>query len=138
MDNILVVDDEKNIRTLCARVLGEDQAIEVHGAGTGKEGLQMADDVAPDVVLLDLRLPDSDGMDVLRALDQTECTTGGILPPHVAHIVNQPLAFNQTIGSPRQQSIRARPRLIVPRRVFRNCQCATDLAKQVSLLIFHD
>jgi len=68
MDNILVVDDEKNIRTLCARVLGEDQAIEVHGAGTGKEGLQMADDVAPDVVVLDLRLPDSDGMDVLRAL----------------------------------------------------------------------
>src|SRR5882762_2445612 len=67
MDNILVVDDERNIRTLCARVLAGDQ-IEVHGVGTGKEGLQTADEVSPDLVLLDLRLPDMDGIDVLRAL----------------------------------------------------------------------
>ncbi len=67
MDNILVVDDERNIRTLVSRVLAQDQ-LEIHGAGTGKEGLQMADEVGPDVVLLDLRLPDMDGLDVLRAL----------------------------------------------------------------------
>src|SRR5213594_1374865 len=67
MDNILVVDDERNIRTLCSRVLAGDQ-IEMHGVGTGKEGLQTADDVSPDLVLLDLRLPDMDGIDVLRAL----------------------------------------------------------------------
>ncbi len=67
MDNILVVDDERNIRTLCSRVLAGDQ-IELHGVGTGKEGLQTADEVSPDVVLLDLRLPDMDGIDVLRAL----------------------------------------------------------------------
>ena len=67
MDNVLVVDDERNIRALVARVLGQDQ-VEVHGAATGKEGLQMADEVSPDLVLLDLRLPDMDGMDVLRAL----------------------------------------------------------------------
>ena len=67
MDNVLVVDDERNIRALVARVLGQDQ-VEVHGAATGKEGIQMADEVSPDLVLLDLRLPDMDGMDVLRAL----------------------------------------------------------------------
>src|SRR5881397_2083243 len=67
MDNILVVDDERNIRTLCSRVLAGDQ-IEMHGVGTGKEGLQTADEVSPDLVLLDLRLPDMDGIDVLRAL----------------------------------------------------------------------
>jgi len=67
VDNVLVVDDERNIRALVARVLGQDQ-VEVHGAATGKEGLQMADEVSPDLVLLDLRLPDMDGMDVLRAL----------------------------------------------------------------------
>jgi len=67
MDNILVVDDERNVRTLVSRVLAQDQ-MEIHGAGTGKEGLQMADEVSPDVVLLDLRLPDVDGMDVLRTL----------------------------------------------------------------------
>ncbi len=78
MDNILVVDDERNIRTLCARVLAHDQ-LEVHGAGTGKEGLEMADEVDPDVVLLDLRLPDMDGMDVLRTLKGRS--------PHVAVII---------------------------------------------------
>ena len=67
MDNILVVDDERNIRTLCSRVLAGDQ-IEVHGVGTGKEGLQTADEVSPDLVLLDLRHPDMDGIDVLRSL----------------------------------------------------------------------
>jgi two-component system response regulator AtoC len=67
MDNILVVDDERNIRGLVSRVLAHDQ-LEVHGTGTGKEGLQMVDEVSPDVVLLDLRLPDMDGMDMLRTL----------------------------------------------------------------------
>ena len=78
MDNILVVDDERNIRTLVSRVLSQDP-IEVHGAGTGKDGLQMADEVDPDVVLLDLRLPDMDGMDVLRTLKSRY--------PHVAVII---------------------------------------------------
>ena len=67
MDSILVIDDEKNIRTLVARVLGQDH-VDVHGAGAGKEGLEMADEVSPDVVLLDLKLPDIDGILVLREL----------------------------------------------------------------------
>src|SRR5215475_14005656 len=78
MDNILVVDDERNIRTLCSRVLAGDQ-IEVHGVGTGKEGLQTADEVSPDLVLLDLRLPDMDGIDVLRALKGRHAETAVII-----------------------------------------------------------
>jgi two-component system, NtrC family, response regulator AtoC len=78
MDNILVVDDERNIRTLCSRVLAGDQ-IEVHGVGTGKEGLQTADEVSPDLVLLDLRLPDMDGIDVLRALKARHAETAVII-----------------------------------------------------------
>jgi two-component system, NtrC family, response regulator AtoC len=67
MDSVLVIDDEKNVRALLTRVLGQDQ-VEVHGAGTGAEGLQLADEVDPDVILLDLRLPDADGIDILKAL----------------------------------------------------------------------
>ena len=78
MDNILVVDDERNIRTLCSRVLAGDQ-IEVHGVGTGKEGLQTADEVTPDLVLLDLRLPDMDGIEVLRALKSRHAETSVII-----------------------------------------------------------
>jgi two-component system, NtrC family, response regulator AtoC len=78
MDNILVVDDERNIRTLCSRVLAGDQ-IEVHGVGTGKEGLQTADEVSPDLVLLDLRLPDMDGIEVLRQLKGRHAETAVII-----------------------------------------------------------
>ncbi len=67
MDSVLVIDDEKNIRALLSKILGQDQ-IEVHTAGTGSEGLQMADDINPDVVLLDLRLPDANGVDLLKTL----------------------------------------------------------------------
>jgi DNA-binding NtrC family response regulator len=67
MDSVLVIDDERNIRTLVARVLSQEQ-VEVHGAGTGKEGLELVDEVSPDVVLLDLRLPDTDGIQILRDL----------------------------------------------------------------------
>ena len=67
MDSILVVDDEKNVRALLTKILSQDQ-LEVHSAGTGAEGLQLADEVDPDVILLDLRLPDADGMDILKTL----------------------------------------------------------------------
>ncbi|PYQ24574.1 MAG: DNA-binding response regulator [Acidobacteria bacterium] len=67
MDSVLVIDDEKNIRALLGKVLGQDQ-VEVYSAGTAAEGLQMADEHEPDLVLVDLRLPDTSGLDVLRAL----------------------------------------------------------------------
>jgi DNA-binding NtrC family response regulator len=67
MQSILVIDDEKNIRELLARVLTQEQ-LEVHTAGTGTEGLLLADEVDPDLILLDVRLPDTDGMRVLRTL----------------------------------------------------------------------
>jgi two-component system response regulator AtoC len=67
MDCVLVIDDERNIRTLVSKVLAQD-GIDVHTAGTGKEGLEMADELGPDVVLLDLRLPDVDGNHVLVEL----------------------------------------------------------------------
>src|SRR5687767_13384310 len=78
MDSVLVIDDERNIRTLIGRVLGEDR-IEVHSAGSGKEGLELADEVSPDVVLLDLRLPDTDGIQVLRDLRARHPEVGVIM-----------------------------------------------------------
>jgi two-component system response regulator AtoC len=67
MDSVLVIDDEKNIRALLGKVLSQDQ-VEVYSAATGAEGMQMADEHEPDLVLLDLRLPDTSGLDVLRSL----------------------------------------------------------------------
>ena len=67
MDSVLIIDDEKNIRALLMRVLAE-QRLDVHAAASAAEGLQKADEVDPDVILLDLRLPDANGLDVLKTL----------------------------------------------------------------------
>lgn len=67
MTTVVVIDDEVQIRRLLRVGLGK-QGFIVHEAGTGEEGLQMVMGKKPDVVLLDLGLPDMEGVDVLHAL----------------------------------------------------------------------
>jgi two-component system KDP operon response regulator KdpE len=63
----LVIDDEPQIRRLL-RVTLEANGYRVHDAATGQEGIVQAAQRRPDVVLLDLGLPDLDGVEVLRRL----------------------------------------------------------------------
>ncbi|MCB0112471.1 MAG: response regulator transcription factor [Caldilineaceae bacterium] len=66
---ILLVDDHKVLRD-GLRVLLEDEAdLRVVGeAGTGAQALELAQTLAPDVIVLDLGLPDISGIDVIRSL----------------------------------------------------------------------
>lgn len=69
---ILVVDDEQPIRRFLRTVL-EGQGYKVLEAETGKQGLAMASSTALTLILLDLGLPDVDGLEVLSILhDLTE------------------------------------------------------------------
>ena len=63
----LVIDDERPIRRLL-RLLLESQGYQVCEAETGTLGLQMAASHPPEVILLDLGLPDMDGLTVLKQL----------------------------------------------------------------------
>ena len=65
--NIIIIEDEKNICSFIEHIL-EPQGYRVISANTGKEGLQYITSEHPDVILLDLGLPDMDGMDVLMQL----------------------------------------------------------------------
>jgi len=67
MTSVLVIDDEIQIRRLL-KVGLDKQGFTVHAAATGAEGLQMVLGKKPDVVLLDLGLPDQDGAEVLALL----------------------------------------------------------------------
>ncbi len=87
MNSVLVIDDERNIRSLISRVLGQDN-IEVHTAGTAKEGLELADQTDPDLALVDLRLPDVDGIQVLRELRSRHPQTAVIMITAFGHIEN--------------------------------------------------
>jgi two-component system response regulator RegX3 len=64
---ILIVEDEVSIAEPFARLL-EREGFEARVAGTAAAALRMARDERPDLVLLDLALPDGDGRDVCRTL----------------------------------------------------------------------
>ena len=64
---VLVIDDELQIRRLL-RVCLEANGYRVLDAATGQEGISAAAQHRPDVVLLDLGLPDLDGVAVLKRL----------------------------------------------------------------------
>ncbi len=64
---VLVIDDDPAMRELMARSLTKD-GWSVAIAGTGEEGLSVAEAHEPDVVVLDVLLPKQDGWDVLAAL----------------------------------------------------------------------
>jgi DNA-binding response OmpR family regulator len=63
----VVVDDDDEIRELLAQVLRQ-AGLEVHSSETGAEALKLVREVNPDLVTLDLLLPDMDGTDVCRAI----------------------------------------------------------------------
>jgi DNA-binding NtrC family response regulator len=67
--NILIVDDEEVVRLSHLRSLA---SVGCHArmAEDGKEALQVMEQQAFDVILLDLRMPDLDGMDVLKIIKQ--------------------------------------------------------------------
>lgn len=62
---ILIVDDEKNIRLTLSQAL-EALDIEIHAAVNGEEALGMLAESSYSLILLDLKMPGMDGMDVLR------------------------------------------------------------------------
>jgi two-component system KDP operon response regulator KdpE len=64
---LLVVEDDERIRSALIRALRE-RGHAVSSAGTGLEGLRQAVDERPDLVVLDLGLPDLDGRELLRML----------------------------------------------------------------------
>ena len=67
---ILVADDEPRITKLVSIALSEE-GFRVVSASSGAEAVRLAEEYRPDVVLLDIVMPDMDGIDVMRQLRET-------------------------------------------------------------------
>jgi two-component system, OmpR family, KDP operon response regulator KdpE len=83
MHKVLIIDDEPQIRRML-RVILEGAGYRVFDAATGHDGLTEAATRLPDVVLLDLGLPDGPGLDVLRHLREWAAMPVLILSVHDA------------------------------------------------------
>ena len=64
---VLLIDDHTLFR-LGLKGLLERSGIDVAAASTGENGLRLARELQPDVILLDMRMPNMDGLEVLKAL----------------------------------------------------------------------
>ena len=73
MFTLLFIEDDEAIRT-ALRLLLEDEGYEVAEASDGETGIKMFGQIDPDLVLLDLRLPDISGFEVCRAIRRTSIT----------------------------------------------------------------
>jgi len=65
-DRILIIDDEPSIVAGLEALLGDDW--DVRTAGDGREARRVFAEFSPDVVLLDVQLPDVNGIDLLHEL----------------------------------------------------------------------
>lgn len=65
--SVLLIEDEENIRSFIATTL-KNQNYKITTASNGTEGLHLCASLCPDIVLLDLGLPDMDGMEVIKRL----------------------------------------------------------------------
>ena len=65
---VLVIDDNTAFRGALRRLLTTDGFIVVAGAATGASGVRLAREHGPDVVIVDVQLPDTDGFDVAEQL----------------------------------------------------------------------
>jgi CheY-like chemotaxis protein len=93
---ILVVDDEADVRTFLMKVL-EHRGYETLAAADGREALTVASRERPDLVILDLMMPNQTGTDFYRRLTKDEklCTipvivVSGLAGRHLA--VKEPVA----------------------------------------------
>lgn len=69
MARILVIDDERSIRNTLKEIL-EHEKYEVDAAGSGSEGLELLNEKEYDVILLDIKMPQMDGLEVLGEVMQ--------------------------------------------------------------------
>jgi pilus assembly protein CpaE len=77
---VLIVDDIPETRENLRKLLAFEADIEVVGAaGTGREAVEIAEEVAPDVVLMDINMPDMDGITATKAISTAVRTAAVVI-----------------------------------------------------------
>ena len=73
---ILLVDDEESILSLVSATLGDGDEYDLFLASDGRKAIEMAQQYTPEVVVLDMLMPELDGCDVCAAIKRDPATAG--------------------------------------------------------------
>ncbi|MEO6326276.1 MAG: response regulator, partial [Thermoanaerobaculia bacterium] len=95
---VLIVDDEEEVRVLLERALRVN-GYRVETAGSGREALEKARDTRPDLVLLDLVLPDQSGWEVLKELRALDGATAVPIVILSARGSNEEISEGERLGA---------------------------------------
>jgi CheY-like chemotaxis protein len=76
---ILIVDDDPSIRRLIAATLEDVSGYRLTEAGNGAEALERALDARPEIVFLDIEMPQVDGLEACRRLRSDPATAGATI-----------------------------------------------------------
>jgi DNA-binding NtrC family response regulator len=91
---ILVVDDDETIRRTMKAIL-EDEGYTVDLAATGKEAIQKSEKTAYNIALLDIRLPDIEGVELLKQLKDSIPRTRKVMVTGYPSMQNAIAALNK-------------------------------------------
>jgi two-component system, NtrC family, nitrogen regulation response regulator NtrX len=91
---ILIVDDDESIRTTLKAIL-EDEGYFVNTAASGKEAIQKTQETAYNLTLLDIRLPDIEGVELLKLLKENIPRTRKVMLTGYPSIQNAVAAVNK-------------------------------------------
>jgi CheY-like chemotaxis protein len=118
---VLYVDDEEDIREVATLALEIDPGIEVRTASSGQAALKLSADWQPDVILLDVMMPNMDGPTTLSNLRAAPATQ------------DIPVVFITARAQPREiQDLKARGALDVMTKPFDPMELAASLRRVIS------
>ena len=98
MANVLVIEDEELIRESILNLLNT-RGFSATGSNNGQIGLQLAKEIVPDLILCDVRLPELNGYEVLRAIRQDPTTANIPLIFLTAEATEDVLSRGQLLGA---------------------------------------
>nr|WP_275980281.1 response regulator [Halalkalibacter alkaliphilus] len=75
---ILVVDDQYGIRVLLCEILQKDGYV-MHEAANGVQALKIVEEEKPDLVLLDMKIPGMDGLEILKRIKENHAEVDVIM-----------------------------------------------------------
>ena len=98
MKKLLIVDDEEGIRSLVRMTLDSDE-FEIFEASEGAEAIELTRRHLPDIVLLDVMLPDRSGIEVCQAIKSDPLTSGTDVVMLTAKAQSRDVSEAETAGA---------------------------------------